>query len=274
VINSNPRLSILQSGSFTTMTIRSGGLMMLGVVPTQGTTSTIDVQANLNFGLGGAAEAVIYTTGLTGGNNRVVNQISGNITAAGLTKVGSGQLNLAGVNNLSAPVTLNAGVLFVQNVLNGTASPYSGALNGQPLILNGGQLNVDTALGTPTLTTLPDASLTAPRRALATLNSDIYVNADAGIYARDYTNADFGTNNPESRPLQRLKSLTFADLGADSGEEVAEGGVATEGRGADDDGDPWRIEGFLAEFEGAADVADFGGAIEGGADFVVGDGGV
>jgi hypothetical protein len=112
-------------------------------------------------------------------------------------------------------VTVNAGILYLQNTLDGTAGSAVSPVNNKPIILNGGQLNVDTGLGTSTLFQNADQGF---RRIMATLNSDIYVNADASIYGRTSANADIGAaGGSDLRSLQRIKSLTFADLGASSG---------------------------------------------------------
>ena len=81
-------------------------------------------------------------------------------------------------------------------------------------------MNIDTGLGNTTASNNADGF----RRALATLNSDIYVNGDASLLGRTALNvalngqiAAFNPNNDIGSVLQHVKSLTFADLGANAG---------------------------------------------------------
>jgi autotransporter-associated beta strand protein len=127
----------------------------------------------------------------------LANQITGNITAAGLTKFGTGWLNLNGLNTITAPITLNDGILYLQNQLNGEGTATVGATNGQPIILNGGQLNIDTTSGTSTGANLADAAF---RRTMVTLNSDLYFNADASVFFRASNNG-----NANIGAMQRVK---------------------------------------------------------------------
>ncbi|MEI6872074.1 MAG: hypothetical protein WCL08_07305, partial [Verrucomicrobiota bacterium] len=210
-------ISLAAGSVATTLTIKNGGLLMTGG-SIGAISSNVRDALTINFGVGGGTEAVIYATGSP--------FINANITAAGLTKFGSGNLALTGINTLTAPVTLDGGGLFLQNTLDGTTGNAlsTNPVGSRAIILNGGQLNVDTGLGSTSLTILPDIGF---RRALATLNSDIYVNADASIYGATTANASIGsvgslTQNGVNTPsnnisLQPLKSLTFADLGDSSG---------------------------------------------------------
>ena len=72
-------LNVSANGLFDTVTIRSGGLIFLANTPI--------INANLNFGLGGASEALIYTAQSTG-------EINGRIRASQVTKFGRGFLNI------------------------------------------------------------------------------------------------------------------------------------------------------------------------------------
>ncbi|NBV86008.1 MAG: hypothetical protein EBS01_07045, partial [Verrucomicrobia bacterium] len=197
----------LAASATGTLTLTNGGLIITG--GTIGAiASNVPDALTINFGANGGAEAVIYATGSP--------FINASIKAAGLTKFGSGNLALTGVNTLSAPVTLNGGGLYLQNTLDGTTGNAlsTSPVGGRAIILNGGQLNVDTGLGSTSLSILPDIGF---RRALATLNSDIFLNADASIYGATTTNANVGAIPTNNISLQPLKSLTFADLGAVGG---------------------------------------------------------
>ena len=54
------------------------------------------------------------------------------------------------------------------------------------------------------------------------------------------------------------------------GEQIAEDHVAAEVGGSNCDGDPRVAEDLATDFEGPADASGFGGAVESGADFVLG----
>ncbi|NBV34401.1 MAG: hypothetical protein EBR81_11605, partial [Proteobacteria bacterium] len=170
----------------STLTIASGGLIATAASTVGTITSNVADLLTVNFGVSGGTEAVIYiTTGSITFNAK--------INAAGITKAGAGALVIPSVNpGITAPVTLNAGGLYLQNTLDGTTGNTLSPIGNQPLILNGGQLNVDSGLGTTTLFQNPDGF----RRAMTTFNSDIYVNADASIYGYNANNVNvYGVNN-------------------------------------------------------------------------------
>jgi hypothetical protein len=59
----------------------------------------------------------------------------------------TGAVTIAGVNpNITAPVTINSGGLYLQNTLDGITGLPASPIGNQPVILNGGQLNIDTGL--------------------------------------------------------------------------------------------------------------------------------
>lgn len=93
----------------TALTLRSGGLIITG--STSGTGAvTRAIAAPVTFGTSGTpVEAVIYTAG-TGNNN-----MTGNLTAAGLTKFGPAQLTLSGNNSLTGTIQVNAGTLELRH---------------------------------------------------------------------------------------------------------------------------------------------------------------
>lgn len=130
--------NINPTATFKTITIQSGGLILNGNTINQVSPNTQDMA--INFGAGGAGEALIYT-----GGNSVVNAA---INANGLTKFGASQLQLQGNSpNLTGDIYVNAGTLLAVNLMPITGNVVAGVLNSRPMYLNSGSLRLTGRLG-------------------------------------------------------------------------------------------------------------------------------
>ncbi|RYD85505.1 MAG: hypothetical protein EOP84_02285, partial [Verrucomicrobiaceae bacterium] len=134
-LQDNPTLYALRSertinagGANNTITLRSGGLILRNT----GDNTTLDIKPAVVANDGTAkTELLVHTLG--GGTGRNY-QISGAITAEGLTKFGAGNLLLTAASpNLSGPVSVNAGTLELR---------AAGAAGSGSIRLAGGQLNI------------------------------------------------------------------------------------------------------------------------------------
>ena len=121
-------VALTQTGGPFTVTIGAGASASdgAGLIMTGAQTHT----PNFNFGTGGNREAVIY--------NSAAVTLSGNIAASGLTKFGTANLTLSGVNSgLTGTLTVNQGGLL------GTTTGY----NFRPITLaGGGQLDLNSTV--------------------------------------------------------------------------------------------------------------------------------
>jgi autotransporter-associated beta strand protein len=192
-IRSNQNIS---PGSSSVITTRSGGLILNGGTINQASPNTQNM--TLNFGVGGASEALIYT-----GGNSVVNAA---INAAGLTKFGGSQLQLQSANNnITGPVYLNAGTLLaipMRSTTGATPSAATNIFNNQTVYLNNASLRIAGRLGNANDT----VANVLPAGGIATM-----VNFGSPVVVRGFGTLD---NNGDVI-LQRIPSLTFDDSTAD-----------------------------------------------------------
>jgi autotransporter-associated beta strand protein len=203
----NPTLYALRSNqnisptaSNTTITITSGGLLLTGgtINPTGALTAGVVSPMTLNFGAGGAGEAIIYAS--TG--SVIQAQM---VAALGLTKFGGSTLTIQSINpGIGGPVTINAGTVVARVPYSGTGSPLgagNSVFGGQDIILNGGTLQLDplmaNAAGTAT-------EIAFNVRAMAKLNGNITIRGDAGL------------NNNGQAQYVRINNLTFENGGGAS----------------------------------------------------------
>lgn len=191
--NNNSTLNVNTSGANNTITIASGGLIIGSVNSSGGSTYTVNMNPNLVFGsIGTPVEALIYAPSGSNGSTTIIN---GNLTAAGVTKFGTGQVNIYSINpNISSTVVVNQGNLLVRVPFSGSGSPVPQALNGQDVILNGGAIILEPFIANAA-GTLSD--IASPVRAQALFDSNIFVFADSTI-----------GNNGQAQ-YARLANLTF-----------------------------------------------------------------
>lgn len=203
-LRSNQNIS--PTASFNTLTINSGGWIMNGgtINPTGAVTAGVVSPMTINFGAGGAGEAILFVPNTTTIQAQMV-------AAQGLTKFGSGQLNINSINpGIDGPVTINAGTVVARVPFSGSGTPLAsggGPFGGQDVILNGGTLQLDplmaNLLGTAT-------EIASTPRATAFFNSNIFVRGDAGLNSNAQAN------------YVRIQNLTFENAG---------GAVAMDGNG-------------------------------------------
>jgi len=122
------------NGAAGTLSIASGGILSTGATTGIGNTAS----GTLAFG---ANEGVITT--VSGSTLTIGSVITG---TAGLSKNGSGQLNLTVANTYTGTTYMNAGTLTNNGV---SASGITGT---GPLVINGGAINQSASGGTVTLT--------------------------------------------------------------------------------------------------------------------------
>ena len=143
----------INNGSFTNITLRSGGLILSNVID----NSTLIINPALISNNGSAnQELVVYTAGGGAGRNY---QLTGAITAIGLTKFGGGNLLLPTNNatTLSGQISLNSGTTQVTGpTVTGNHSPLG---TGQ-IVLNGGQFNIRSNATTPVAFTQQNTGIT------------------------------------------------------------------------------------------------------------------
>ncbi len=191
------------AGASPSLTIVGGGLIahtnnqIINNAPVP--NNAVAQNMTLNFGVGGAAEAVIFSTiNLT---------INAQIKAAGLTKLATqnngGQLILTGDNLLTGPVTIDGGLIIAQNTLSGIGSAVPGVFNGQDVYLGGGvaagnvRLVLNGTVGNAVSALQPSAFAATTK-----LGGTIFVNGDSQL------------DNNNNGISQRVTNLTIADLGA------------------------------------------------------------
>lgn len=179
-LRSNQNIS--PSGANDTLTMTSGGLILLGGTINPLVSGSVPTMS-LNFGLGGAGEALIYNSAAT---TNVYAQIN---AAGGLTKFGPNQLNLLSINpGIGGDVVINEGTLFARLPFSGSGTPVGQVFNSQDVILNAGALVLEPFIANAAGTASEIASSV---RAQALFDSDIYVRGSAtlgnngqGQYAR------------------------------------------------------------------------------------------
>jgi autotransporter-associated beta strand protein len=178
-LNANPTLHALRSnqnispsGANNTITLNSGGLILTGGTINPLTSGVIPAMT-LNFGAGGAGEALIYNAAAT---SNIYAQIN---AAQGLTKFGPNQLTLLSINpGIGAPVVINEGTLHARVPFSGTGSPVGQVFNSQNVILNSGALVLEPFIANAAGTASEIASSV---RAQALFDSDIFVRGSATI---------------------------------------------------------------------------------------------
>lgn len=154
------------------LTLGSGGLIMTGGTINATSNGVIGLMT-LNFGAGGAGEALIYNSGTA--------VIQAQINAAqGLTKFGAGQLQIHSINpGIGGPVVLHEGITYLRVPYSGSGSSVGQVVNGQDIIVNGGTLNIQSTMANAGGTASELAS--TPFAAQALLDSDIFIQGDAAL---------------------------------------------------------------------------------------------
>lgn len=175
-----------------TITTRSGGLLLTGGTINAALNGVVQPMT-INFGVGGAGEALIYT----GGNATVQAQL---VAAQGLTKFGGSTLTINSINpGIGGPVTINTGAIIARVPFSGTGTAITdGVFNGQDVILNGGTLQLDPFLSNAGQTATEIASNV---RATAVFNSNIFIRGDSSL------------NNNGQANYVRIQNLTFENAG-------------------------------------------------------------
>ncbi len=193
--NNNSTFNINGNGSNNTISIASGGLIVGSVNSSGGSTYTVNVNPNLVFGsVGTPVEAMIYVPAGANGSTTVLN---GQITAAGLTKFGPGQVNIQGINpSISEAVVIHEGTLYARLPISGTGSPVGQVFNGQDVVLNSGALVLDSFVANSAGTA---SVLASDVRAQGLFDSDIFVRGDATL-----------GNNGQAQ-YARISDLTIAN---------------------------------------------------------------
>lgn len=169
--------NISPTATNNTITLTSGGLIMTGgtINPTGAIVSGAVAPMTLNFGAGGAGEALIYVGAAT-------STIQARINAAqGLTKMGPNQLTLTSINpGIGAAVVINEGTLLarVPVVGGGSGGAVGTVFNGQDVILNGGALVVASQLANAAGTATELASNAV---VTGTLGSNVFVRGDSTL---------------------------------------------------------------------------------------------
>lgn len=190
--------NISPTASFNTLTIGSGGILNTGtptINPTGSITPGVVSPMTINFGSGGAGEAIFFNAG----NMTVQAQM---VAAQGLTKFGGSQLIVNSINpGIDGAVTINAGTVIARVPFSGTGTPLgagNGVFGGQDIILNAGILQLD-----PFLANASGSASVNPIdvRASATFDSNIFVRGNAGL------------NNNGQATLVRISNLTFENAG-------------------------------------------------------------
>ncbi len=178
----NPTLHALRfnqnlspTASNNTLTITSGGFINTGtptINPTGAVTAGVVSPMTINFGTGGAGEAIVFNAG------NMIMQAQMN-AASGLTKFGGSQFELRSINpGLGGVVTVNQGTLLARVPWSGSGSAVGTVFNGRDVILNGGTLQLDSMSANDTGTA---SEIASPVRSTARLGSNIFVRADATL---------------------------------------------------------------------------------------------
>lgn len=185
--------NISPNGANDTITLTSGGFINTGTPTINPTVGGVVPAMTINFGTGGAGEAIIYN----GGNMIMQAQM---VAAQGLTKFGGSTLTVTSINpGIGGPVTINAGTVVARVPFSGTGTPLaSGVFNGQDVILNGGGLQLDPFMANAGGTATEIASNI---RAMAYFDSNIIVRADASL------------NNNGVANYVHIQNLTFENGG-------------------------------------------------------------
>lgn len=183
------------TASNNTLTITSGGFINTGtptINPTGAVTVGVVSLMTINFGPGGAGEAVVFNAG----NMIMQAQIN---AAGGLTKFGGSQFEVRSINpGLGSVVTMNQGTLLARVPWSGSGSAVGTVFNGRDVILNGGSLQLEGFEANDTGTA---SEIASPVRSMARFGSNIFVRADATI-----------GNNVQANTV-RLGNITFENAG-------------------------------------------------------------
>jgi autotransporter-associated beta strand protein len=190
--------NISPTATFNTLTVVSGGILNTGtptINPTGAVTAGVVSPMTINFGTGGAGEAIFYNAG-----NMIVQAQM--VAALGLTKFGGSTLTINSINpGIDGAVTINAGAVVARVPFSGTGTPLgagNGVFGGQDVILNGGTLQLDPFMANAGGTASEIASNV---RATAIFDSHIRVRGDAGL------------NNNAQANYVRISDLTFENAG-------------------------------------------------------------
>lgn len=187
--------SISPTGTFNTLTINSGGFINTGtptINPIGSITAGVVSPMTINFGAGGAGEAIIYNAG----NMNTYAQMN---AALGLTKFGGSSIEVRSINpGIGGPVTVNAGNLIARVPFSGTGVAVGQVFNSQDIILNGGGLLLDPFISNAAGIATEIASSV---RATALFDSDIFVRGNASL-----------TNNGQAQYV-RIQDLTIENGG-------------------------------------------------------------
>lgn len=230
-----------------TLTIASGALISLtnalnfNATPRGANTAPLDM--TVNFGVGGNAEALIYTA-----SNITMNA---QVNAAGLThsapQNNGSILALTGDNHFTAPIVNLQGVLQGTNTLSGIGVPVSGVFDNQDIYLSGAnnrdasRLIIRSGVGDAVSSVLASSV-----EATSKIGGTIFVDGTSRI-------------DTNGGVFQQINNLTFTDLGASSPTGLSMGNIYVAGTttlGAHDN----QIESFFNTFSSTV----FGGLVQGG----------
>ncbi|TCO92740.1 autotransporter-associated beta strand protein [Chthoniobacter flavus] len=230
-----------------TLTIASGALLSVGntlnLNAAPAATNAAPLDMTVNFGVGGNAEALIYTSSSM--------TINAQINAAGLTHSAASNsqsvLTLTGDNHFTGPIVNNQGILQGTNTLSGIGLPVSGVFDDQDIYLSGAnnrdasRLIIRAGVGDAT-----SSVLASNVEATSQIGGTIFVNGDSRL-------------DTNGGVFQRINNLTFADLGPMTPVGLALGNIYVAGTttlGAHDN----YIEGFFNTYSSSV----FGGLVQGG----------
>lgn len=230
-----------------TLTITSGALMSitntLSFNSAPAPANGVPLDMTLNFGVGGTAEALIYTSSSM--------TINAQINAAGLTHfagANSGSsLTLTGDNHFTDAIWNNQGVLQGTNTLSGIGVPVSGVFNNQDIYLSGANNRDASRLILRSGVGDAVSSVQASNvEATSQFGGTIFVNGDSRI-------------DTNGGVFQRINNLTFADLGPLSPVGLALGNIYVAGTTTLGSHDNY-IEGFFNTYSSSV----FAGLVQGG----------
>ncbi len=160
-------LSLSGSSTYTGATNVNGGVLQAAAANvfssasafSIGSGATLDLNGfNQSIGsLSGAGAVTLGAALLTVGSNNASTTFSGAISGTGgLTKTGTGLLNLTGANTYSGPTNVNAGTLAVNGSIAGSVTVNSGGTLGGTgsvgtLVASGGTIAPGNSIGTLTV---------------------------------------------------------------------------------------------------------------------------